>query len=81
MGTDRFTIWAVVGSLMVGFFAALAATLLFAWTGREVPAPIGHLLDAAFGSLATLLAQTRAEAHASNAHTANDSAPGTDRQP
>ncbi|MBV9867112.1 MAG: hypothetical protein JO316_17290 [Abitibacteriaceae bacterium] len=59
MSNDRITVWAVVGSIIVGFFASLVATIGFAWIGKEVPAPIGHLLDVSFGALATLLAQTR----------------------
>ena len=61
MSNDRITIWAVVGSIIIGFFASLVTTIIFAWLGKEVPAPVGHLLDVSFGSLATLLAQTRSE--------------------
>ena len=59
MHNDKITVWAIVGSIMLGFFAALVVTTVFAWMGRPVPEPIGHLLDASFGALSTLLAQTR----------------------
>ncbi len=56
---DRRVVGVIVGAIVFGFVFAMLTTTVFAWQGKEAPAPITHLLDVAIGSIATILAQTR----------------------
>lgn len=76
---DKDVVFIIVFSIVFGFLFSMITVTVFAWNGREVPPAIAHLLDVAFGSIATILAQTRTSSDVS--HDAKDAVPVTVENP